>query len=129
MNQSRDAVGRAQACAEGTFLHRLLPKHARTGPALPACPLTQASRSQAGRSPTPPPPQPVSLPVQLQYGSVGWGRRRGARAKTTERNENSPPPDRALLVKPSPRVQDSLTQTFFSFGLVWLVKSRCSPGC
>lgn len=70
MNQSRDAVGRAQACAEGTFLHRLLPKHARTGPALPACPLTQASRSQAGRSPTPPPHN--LSPFQFSSSMAPW---------------------------------------------------------
>lgn len=54
--------------ARGTFLYHL-PKYARTGPALPACLLTQALRSQGcSAHPT---PHPASPPVQLWYLSAG----------------------------------------------------------
>ena len=62
MSKSQDVVGKSQAWAGGTFLHHLLPKPARTGPALPARPLTQASRSQAGLAPSPTPTHPNLLP-------------------------------------------------------------------
>lgn len=70
-------VGRAQAWAGGTFLHHLLPKPSRTGPALPACPLTQSSRSQASLapSPTPSPPQSASPPLRLWYLLTLFGAR------------------------------------------------------
>lgn len=73
----------------GTFLHHL-PKHARTGPALPACPLTQASRSQAYSVPPPPTCFPTSsAPVPL---SAGQGRRDSEPwQKDLGNNKNSPP--------------------------------------
>lgn len=71
VSQGRDAVGRAQAWAGGTFLHHLLPKHVRTGPALPACLLTQASRSQARLS-SPPPPTLNLLPFQFSSSRAPW---------------------------------------------------------
>lgn len=61
--------------AGGTFLHRL-PKHARTGPALTAYPLTQISRSQAFSVPCLSPLK--LLPHQVSSGTslTGKGRKR-----------------------------------------------------
>lgn len=62
-------VGRAQAWAGGTFLHHLLPKPSRTGPALPARPADSVLQepSQLGSLTHPSPPQPASPPLWLWY--------------------------------------------------------------
>lgn len=69
-------VGRAQAWAGGTFLHHLLPKHVRTGPALPACLPADSGLREPSLLSSPPTPtcfRTSSAPVPL---STGWGRRR-----------------------------------------------------
>lgn len=72
-------VGRAQAWAGGTFLHHLLPKPSRTGPALPARPADSVLQepSQLG-SLTHPQPTPTCFPttVALVPPSAVWGKRR-----------------------------------------------------
>lgn len=72
--------------AGGTFLHHL-PKHARTGPALPAWPLTQASRSQACSFPA------LNL-LPHQFGTSLLARAEemvSPGKKTLGNNKNSPP--------------------------------------